>query len=359
MRIVVIQRACADFRVGFFDLLNSKKEIHLISKSSDLGKIKVPKSLPNKPYFNRSVSISFNDYIFYPFLFLDLLKISPEIIVSEGGQNTINNITVLLYSKIRQSKYFIWDLGKLYIDENNSFTRKIYNKLYIYIVKNSSGILTYNSKSKEYFRNIFINKKIIVINNTIDTIKVNKIKKTLNTSIQKEIEFRFKSFKGCLLYVGAINHLKNIESLEGLIKGLGEKYCIIILGNGEKTYLNKLKKKFQPYNVFFEGFKKMEEAVYYYNVADFSILPGLGGLSINQSLAFNLPVLVNKADGSEFDLVFDGITGYRYNKIDDLINFIKNCPKEKITEMKKNSGDLINDKFTIEKMAESFLEVID
>ena len=52
----------------------------------------------------------------------------------------------------------------------------------------------------------------------------------------------------------------------------------------------------------------MEETVYYYNIADFLILPGLGGLSINQSLAFNLPALVNKADGSEFDLVMNGIT---------------------------------------------------
>lgn len=358
MKIVVIQRACADFRVGFFDLLNSKKEIHLISKSSDLGKIKVPKSLLNKPYFNRSVSISFKDYIFYPFLFFDLLKISPEIIVSEGGQNTINNLSVLLYSKIKQSKYFIWDLGKLYMDENNSFTRKIYNRLYAYLVKNSSGVITYNSISKKYFENLFPHLKINIINNTIDTNRINIIKQNINISTQKNIESRFTSFKRRLLYVGTINHLKNIESLEDLIKKLGENYCIIILGDGEKTYLSKLKKKFQPYNVFFEGFKNMEEAVYYYNIADFSILPGLGGLSINQSLAFNSPVLVNKADGSEFDLVINGITGYRYNKIDCLIDFINSCSDKKIIEMKKNSENHINQKFTIEKMVESFFEAI-
>ena len=161
-----------------------------------------------------------------------------------------------------------------------------------------------------------------------------------------------------LLYVGAINSKKKIEFLIELIQALGQKYCIIILGNGEAPYVNNLKKQFCPYNVFFEGFKKMEEAVYYYNIADFSILPGLGGLSINQSLAFNTPVLVNKADGSEFDLVFNGSTGYRYHELTDLIDFIQYCTRDKRIEMKKNSINLINQNFTVEKMVGLFLEGI-
>jgi glycosyltransferase involved in cell wall biosynthesis len=358
MKIVIIQRACADFREGFFDFLSTKEEIILISKSNNLGKIKVPNSLTNKSYFYKSKCISYKDYVLFPFLFFDLLKISPDIVVSEGGKNSINNIAILLYSKIRRKKYFIWDLGKFYLDDSKSFIRKMYSRLYDYIINNSSGILTYNSKGKDYFENIFQDKKITVINNTVDTNRINNIKKNINIHTQKMIESKFQLYEMRLLYVGAINSKKNIEFLIELIQALGQKYCIIILGNGETSYVNKLKKQFYPYNVFFEGFKKMEDAVYYYNITDFSILPGLGGLSINQSLAFNTPVLVNKADGSEFDLVFNGSTGYRYHKLTDLIDFIQYCTRDKRIEMKKNSINLINQNFTIEKMVGLFLEGI-
>ena len=124
MKVVIIQRACADFRIGFFDLLEKKTPFKLISKKSDLGKVKVPNSL-KRSHFYKSKYFNYKDYIFFPFLIFDLLKISPDVVVTEGGQNTINNLTVLLYSKIKRSKYFIWDLGKLYMEENNSFAKDL------------------------------------------------------------------------------------------------------------------------------------------------------------------------------------------------------------------------------------------
>lgn len=355
METLIIQRACANFREAFFDLLNTKQEIVLISKNKNLGKIKVPKNLIEKKYYKKIIDFSFKNYNIYPFLFFDLLKISPRIIVSEGGQNTINNLSVLLYSKIKKKKYFIWDLGRSYIEDRKNFSRSIYTVLYDYIIKNSEGILTYNTQGKTYFKGKFPQKRISVLNNTIDTNLVFKIKNSIDLEKQSFIYSKFKSYKKKILYVGAINPKKNIEFLIDVVNNLDENDCIIILGDGKKDYLNTLKNKFLNYNVFFEGYKTMAEAVYYYNVSDFSILPGLGGLAINQSLAFGVPVLVNRADGSEHDLIKNGITGYRYDKLDDLINFIKSQSEKDIIKMKQSSEELIRQNFTIEKMVQLFL----
>ncbi|MDD4363744.1 MAG: glycosyltransferase [Atribacterota bacterium] len=355
MKTLIIQRACANFREAFFDFLSTKQEIILISKKNNLGKIKVPKNLTKKKYYKKIIDISFKNYNIYPFLFFDLLRISPHIIVSEGGQNTINNLSVLLYSKINKKKYFIWDLGRSYIEDRKSFSRSIYTIIYDHIINNSEGILTYNTQGETYFKSKFPQKKITVLNNTIDTNKVFEIKSDIDINKLNIIKSKFKIFNKKILFVGAINPKKNLEFLIDVIKRLGKDTCIIILGDGEKEYIDILKNKFLNYNVFFEGYKTMTEAVYYYNICDFSILPGLGGLAINQSLAFGVPVLVNRADGSEYDLIKNGITGYRYNKLDDLINFIKSQSEKDIIKMKQSSEELIKQNFTIEKMVQSFL----
>ena len=41
------------------------------------------------------------------------------------------------------------------------------------------------------------------------------------------------------------------------------------------------------------------------------VLPGTGGLAINEAMAHRLPVISGYADGSADDLVVDGVTGFR------------------------------------------------
>lgn len=356
MKTVVIQRCCADFRLGFFDLLSSTSEIKLISLSRDLGKVKFPTSLSDRPYFSKSFAVKFKDYVLFPLLLLDLLRLNPDVIVSEGGQNTINNTMVLLYCKLRRRKFFVWDLGRTYTIRNKSLFEPIYYSFYSFIMNKSTGILAYNTMSKAYFQKCFPLKPVYILNNTIDTRRLKKIK--LDTEVQNKIDSRFSKFDCCLLYVGAINRFKNIEFLEQLMFELGPKYCLIIVGSGERSYVESLEELFRPFNVFFEGYKTMEDSVYYYNVSDFFVLPGLGGLAMNQSLAFGLPVLVNRADGSEFDLVLNGITGYRYDNKDQLIDWIKSRSKEDIKNMKSQSREHINRYFTIENMVGAFVEAI-
>ena len=41
------------------------------------------------------------------------------------------------------------------------------------------------------------------------------------------------------------------------------------------------------------------------------VLPGTGGLGLNEAMAHGLPMIAGYADGSADDLVVDGETGYR------------------------------------------------
>jgi glycosyltransferase involved in cell wall biosynthesis len=49
----------------------------------------------------------------------------------------------------------------------------------------------------------------------------------------------------------------------------------------------------------------------YFDAAEVYVLPGTGGLGINEAMAHSLPVISNYADGSADDLVQDGENGFR------------------------------------------------
>jgi len=47
----------------------------------------------------------------------------------------------------------------------------------------------------------------------------------------------------------------------------------------------------------------------YYRAADVVALPGRGGMVISEAMAYGRPVIAYHADGTEYDLVIDGVTG--------------------------------------------------
>ncbi len=51
------------------------------------------------------------------------------------------------------------------------------------------------------------------------------------------------------------------------------------------------------------------------------ILPGLGGLALNQAMFWGKPCIVSEADGTEDDLVIEHLTGFRF-KSDDKFSLL-------------------------------------
>ena len=50
----------------------------------------------------------------------------------------------------------------------------------------------------------------------------------------------------------------------------------------------------------------------YFAAADVFVLPGIGGLAFNQAMFWRTPCIGSEADGTEDDLVLDGVTGFRF-----------------------------------------------
>ena len=76
------------------------------------------------------------------------------------------------------------------------------------------------------------------------------------------------------------------------------------------------------------------------------VLAGMGGLSINEAMAYGRPVICSKCDGTEKDLVIDGVNGFYFQEGD-------------ASDLASKIELLVNDPARCQAMGESALSVID
>jgi glycosyltransferase involved in cell wall biosynthesis len=362
IKILIIQRYFYNFREGFFDYLHTQKlNFKLINHTKSNGRVTVHKRAYEKPYIKKSHSFTVGENIvIFPFLIFTLFKFNPDIIVTEGGQNTLNNVWIYIYSLLKKTPYIQWDLGRGYMNniKKQSITRKIYLTLYTLIAKKASKIYGYNNESKDYFMSLSIDKeKITILNNTVDTISIKRVISESKTILDND----FIQKKSCdinIIFVGALLPTKNIEKLAEILHLLGENFHLFLIGSGTTEYVNQLKKVFEGTNHSFIGYIAQDKLYPYYKESSFAILPGLGGLAINQAMAYGVPVLCTKADGAEKDLIINGVNGYIYSNIDELINIINSKTKKDWAQLGIKAQHTIFQNFSIESTSQVFIDGI-
>ena len=81
---------------------------------------------------------------------------------------------------------------------------------------------------------------------------------------------------------------------------------LLIVGDGpERAALESLAKEVYP-SAEFIGAKHGAELKPYFEQADLFVLPGTGGLAVQEAMSYGLPVIVAKGDGTQDDLVREG-----------------------------------------------------
>ena len=108
-----------------------------------------------------------------------------------------------------------------------------------------------------------------------------------------------------VLFVGRLQTRKRVDLLLRASAGLPKELQphLVIIGDGPgKEQFETLAEQIYP-NVEFVGEKRGAELEPYFASADLFVLPGTGGLAIQQAMAHGLPVVVARGDGTQDDLV--------------------------------------------------------
>lgn len=174
--------------------------------------------------------------------------------------------------------------------------------------------LAYHTNAKKYALAYGADEsRIKVIHNTVNESRISQVTRT---EARQMLHAGFPATRGkkILLYVGAILKEKRLPMvLESLTLLKRPDLMFVVVGDG--TFMPEIRKQCADRkDVIFTG-QIVEGVGPYFDAADCFILPGTGGLAINEAMAHALPIVSGYADGSADDLVQNGKNGYRLHDV--------------------------------------------
>lgn len=166
-----------------------------------------------------------------------------------------------------------------------------------------------------------------------------------------------------VLFVGRLQARKRVDLLIQACSGLPKEMQpqIVIVGDGPAhDELSKLAQRIYP-SAEFVGAKHGAELEPYFLKADLFVLPGTGGLAIQQAMAHGLPVVVARGDGTQDDLVRSE-NGWQVTP-DDLEGLIQTLHQAlsdlpRLRQLGEASYRIVAKEVNVEKMVEVFIKAI-
>jgi glycosyltransferase involved in cell wall biosynthesis len=180
---------------------------------------------------------------------------------------------------------------------------------------------------------------------------------------------RSKSFKPlidsdegqpCILFVGRLQARKNVDLLLGACAEI-QNVRLVIVGDGpERESLESLAQEIYP-SAEFTGAKHGGELKAYFEEADLFVLPGTGGLAVQEAMSYGLPIIVAQGDGTQDDLVREG-NGWQIppDDFDALVSTMKDALTDvaRLRKMGEESYRIVREEINTGRMVETFVNAL-
>ena len=316
--ITVVIRAVFHYRVPFLRALSRLPDLDVLvvhgSRSPGSGHPVYSGSLPFKAVVAQCYRISALGMTatLQPASLQAVRSHHSEVVIAEGTFNVLTNLLVALYCRLTGRK-FIWWVGGWERPESRAWARLFIRWYARMAIRPAHAYIAYGTAAKEYLTRLGApSDAIYVAHNSIDTAEI--LANHANHVRDGECIRRRLGLDGkkVILSVGALLPQKRVDTLICAYSHVIRQTkgtALVIVGDGPcRGALEESAKTRRLDDVIFVG--RTEEANPYFAMADLFVLPGLGGLALNQAMAFGKPVICSEADGTELDLVMEGINGH-------------------------------------------------
>jgi glycosyltransferase involved in cell wall biosynthesis len=340
------------------DIGGGPKYLDLLSKNINSNKIETYIFCPkDKPYWNKwksskkikkVIEIPHRKFSIPHFLMIKKIIQNNKIDIIHSSGKGAGVYSRLLKIFIRKVKV-VHTFHGIHI-ENYTFLSKCMYLYYEKIMKLFTNFFINVSKGEYNQCNnykIISKNKTKVIYNAIE--KSNPIKQTSTKVFRVVTVTRFDYQKNMFLAYEIAKRFKNNELIE---------FCWV--GDGtDKPVLEELARKEKIYNINFLGSIKPDKVSEILSKSDIYLTTSRWeGLpfSLIEATASSLPILGTNVIGNN-EVIINNYNGFLFEKddVDKAIQYLNNLfsNASKLKEMKKNSLELFNDKFTLENMIKS------
>jgi glycosyltransferase involved in cell wall biosynthesis len=216
------------------------------------------------------------------------------------------------------------------------------------------GIIAYSSRAADQYHALGMPRDRIFVAKNAATMKPTK------PLPQRSLAFGTRPI---VLFVGKINEPKRVDLLIKACATIKDEFNpqLRIVGEGPAVPdLKALAKSILP-DIEFTGQKQGAELDALFDSADVFVLPGLGGLAIQESMSHGLPVIVAEGDGTQSDLVrAENGWNISANDLDGLTAALRDALRDpaRLRRMGEASYRIVAEEINIEKMVETFVTAL-
>ena len=283
---------------------------------------------------------------------------SPDALIVEANPRYLSTPTVIRWMKKRSRPVIGWGLGARTASNSANLLQKwsawSQNTFRKSFINQFDALLTYSRRgAQEYAALGFPADKIFVAPNAAA--------KRPNQAMP----VRSRNFDGqpMVLFVGRLQARKRIDLLLQACAALPaqEQPRLVIVGDGpERPALENLAKTVYA-TAEFPGAKHGTELAAYFCAADLFVLPGTGGLAVQEAMSYELPVIMGRGDGTNDDLVRPG-NGWQIAP--DNLSELANCLRVALSNvtllrtMGTESFRIVKEEINLEKMVEVFVKAL-
>jgi glycosyltransferase involved in cell wall biosynthesis len=177
-------------------------------------------------------------------------------------------------------------------------------------------LLVYSTKERVYLEELGVDRRRIrICYNGLDLEGLQERRESILESARQLRSGAVPEGARLILYVGGLIPDKRVDDLLYAFSSLDQSCTPVhlwVVGAGHaRVSLEVLSHDLRIDNVRFLG-RIVDDIESYFAAADFFVLPGLGGLALNQAMFWGTPCVASEADGTEDDLVINGRTGFRF-----------------------------------------------
>lgn len=350
-RLGLQQRVLPSYRVPFFDLLAQSCESMSLFAGQARPVEMIAGGRPQIAAYHEAKNMHLFGGAFYlchQQNFISWLEEwNPHALIVEANPRYLATSSAVNWMHTRGRKVIGWGLGSPPLSGSLAGFRQ---KSRISFLSKFDALLAYSQRgADEYAALGFPRQKIFVAHNSVSP------KPTFNLQTST-----FKP-QATILFVGRLQARKRVDHLLRACAEMESKPRLIIIGDGpERAALETLAKEVYP-AAEFVGAKHGAETQPYFAEADLFVLPGTGGLAIQEAMSHGLPVIVAKGDGTQDDLVRDG-NGWQINPDDygALVATMKNALSDmaRLKRMGAESFRIVSEEINLEAMVDVFIEAL-
>jgi len=358
--ILIRQRVAASYRRPFFELVAERCEgqVTVITGQPDS---KLGEGLGEFDQLSKAKLIKVDNVyrgsgILYrycqPQLPSLLTRLRPDVLVTEASPRFVDTQKIIKHVRASGGSVAGWGAG------TTDFWNKPLKRLRTWYrnrnLKNFDGMLCYSTLAAEQYQSVGYSpaETHVLFNSTMP--------RPDEVSLPERAEFQPPAK---LLFIGRLIESKGIDRLisaSGIAQAKGIRLETWIVGDGPHMEALRTLSASMDAPVKFLGRKTGEELKAISRSADLFVLPGLGGLAIQEAMSHGLPVIVAEADGTELDLVTTNGWIVKKESTEELAQCIVKALLniDELRRRGKESFRIVRDEINLDLMADRFVNAV-